>query len=295
MVQPREEITHDNMVRMMVGREVALAGTDAGRTDAKTVRASGTDGTSALEVRDLVVASARRRNAVDHVSFSVAPGEILGIAGVEGNGQTELIEAIAGLRSVTSGSILLAGTDITRASVRERGDMGLSHIPEDRHLRAMVGDFTVEENVALGRQHAAPFAHGMFIDFAGRRVRTEKLLEGHDVRPREPHKRMAELSGGNQQKLVVARELDTNPKLLVVVQPTRGLDIAAVEAVRGHLRRVRDEGCAVLLVSLDLDEVLALADRVVVMFDGRVNGEFPRAGVDERELGRRMLGAEKVA
>ena len=228
---------------------------------------------------------------LEKVSLEVRAGEIVGIAGVDGNGQSELAQVVTGLRRFDRGTVTIAGTKLLAMSPGRARQLGVAHIPEDRHLRAMVGDFSVEENVALGRQHAPPFARGVFIDFAGRRGRTNQLLEAHDVRPREPTKRMAELSGGNQQKLVVARELDAAPRLLVVVQPTRGLDIAAVEAVRTHLRRVRDEGCAVLLVSLDLDEVLVLADRVVVMFDGRVNGEFARGAVDERELGRRMLGA----
>jgi general nucleoside transport system ATP-binding protein len=229
------------------------------------------------------------------VSLELRSGQIVGIAGVDGNGQRELAEVVTGLRAWQRGTVTIAGQTLVSWTPGQAKALGVAHIPEDRHLRAMVGDFTVEENVALGRQRVAPFARGPFIDFAGRRKRTQALLEQHDVRPREPGKRMAELSGGNQQKLVVARELDASPKLLVVVQPTRGLDIAAVEAVRGHLRRVRDEGCAVLLVSLDLDEVLALADRVVVMFDGALNGEFARGAVDERELGRRMLGAGGAA
>ncbi len=235
-------------------------------------------------------------NAVDAVgleavSLKVHAGEIVGIAGVDGNGQRELAEVVTGLRAWKRGTVTIAGTPRSALTPSIARQLGVTHIPEDRQLRAMVGDFTLEENVALGRHHLPPFARGPFIDFAGRRARTAALLEAHDVRPRDPTRRMAELSGGNQQKLVVARELDAAAKLLVVVQPTRGLDIAAVEAVRGHLRRARDEGCGVLLVSLDLDEVLALADRVVVMFDGRTNGEFARAAVDERELGRRMLGA----
>jgi simple sugar transport system ATP-binding protein len=225
------------------------------------------------------------------VTLEVRAGEIVGLAGVDGNGQRELAEVVTGLTPWIRGSITLAGVALTALTPKRARALGVAHIPEDRHLRAMVGDFTVEENVALGRQQLAPFARGPFIDFEGRRARTTAVLEGFDVRPREPRKRMAELSGGNQQKLVVGRELDALPKLLVVVQPTRGLDIAAVEAVRTHLRGACDAGCAVLLISLDLDEVLALADRVLVMFEGRLNGEFARGAVEELELGRRMLGA----
>ena len=229
------------------------------------------------------------------VTLEVRAGEIVGIAGVDGNGQRELAEVVTGLRPWTRGALTLNGatkSSLTPATARA---LGVAHIPEDRHLKGMVGDFTVEENVALGRQQAPPFARGPFIDFTGRRARALMLLEGNDVRPREPLKRMAELSGGNQQKLVVGRELDAQPKLLVVVQPTRGLDIAAVQAVRVHLQQARDAGCAILLVSLDLDEVLALSDRVLVMFEGRLNGEFSRGAVEELELGRRMLGAGRAS
>jgi ABC-type uncharacterized transport system ATPase subunit len=235
--------------------------------------------------------SALHASGLHGVSLEVRAGEIVGIAGVDGNGQRELAEVVTGLRPWTGGTVTIAGVALTALTPAQARALGVAHIPEDRHRRAMVGDFSVEENVALGRAHLAPFARGPFIDFAGRRTRTEQLLASHDVRPPEPERRMAELSGGNQQKLVVARELDAAPKLLVVVQPTRGLDLSAVAAVRAHLQRVRNAGCAVLLISLDLDEVLALADRVLVMFEGKLNGEFPRGAAHELELGRRMLGA----
>ncbi len=226
------------------------------------------------------------------VSLDVRAGEILGVAGVDGNGQRELAEVVTGLRPLTKGALKLGATNWRQLTPAQARACGVAHIPEDRLHRAIVGDMTVEENVALGRQHLAPFARGIFIDFAGRRARTAALLEANDVRPRDALARAGSLSGGNQQKLVVGRELDAKPKLLVVVQPTRGLDIAAVNAVRAKLRAEAQAGCAVLLVSLDLEEVLALADRVVVMFEGRVNGTFARAECDERELGRRMLGAQ---
>jgi simple sugar transport system ATP-binding protein len=231
-----------------------------------------------------------RAKGLEDISLEVHEGEILGIAGVDGNGQRELAEVLTGLRPFT-GTLTLGATHWTQLSPAQARALGVAHIPEDRLHRAIVGDMSVEENVALGRQHLAPFARGLFIDFAGRRQRTAELLEQNDVRPRDPLARVGSLSGGNQQKLVVGRELDAKPKLLVVVQPTRGLDIAAVAAVRAKLRAEAERGCAVLLVSLDLDEVLALADRVVVMFEGRLNGAFERGAFDERELGRRMLGA----
>jgi len=227
---------------------------------------------------------------LEGLSFEVRAGEIVGIAGVDGNGQRELAEVVTGLRPWTKGTVRLLGRRLTRLSPAEARALGVAHIPEDRFRRAMVVDLTVEENVSLGRQRLAPFAKGPLIDFAGRRARTQAVLEANDVRPRAPAMRMGGLSGGNQQKLVVGRELDAAPKLLVVVQPTRGLDIAAVEAVRAKLRAQRDAGCAVLLISLDLDEVLALADRLLVMFEGRFTAALDRGAYDERLIGRRMLG-----
>ncbi|MFT3840995.1 MAG: ABC transporter ATP-binding protein [Myxococcaceae bacterium] len=235
---------------------------------------------------------------VKDLTLTLHAGEILGVAGVDGNGQRELAEVLTGLRARTRGELLIDGKPQHHWNPRLARAAGIAHIPEDRLHRAIVPDATVEENVSLGRQHLPPFARGALIDFKGRRERTAKLLEAHDVRPREPERRIGDLSGGNQQKLVVGRELDAQPKVLVVVQPTRGLDIAAVEAVRGHLQAVASSGAAVLLVSLDLDEVLQLSDRVVVMFEGRINAELQRpanGAWDERAIGRQMLGAKESA
>lgn len=224
------------------------------------------------------------------VSLSIRTGEILGIAGVDGNGQRELAEVLTGLRPWTAGTFAYAGNQLTQWDPGTAREQGVAHIPEDRLRRAIIGELSVEENVSLGRQRRAPYAKGARIDFAGRRASTTALLEANDVRPRDPRVRAGGLSGGNQQKLVVGRELDAAPKLLVVVQPTRGLDIAAVAAVREKLRAQRARGCAVVLVSLDLDEVLELSDRIVVLCGGKVTGEFARDGFDERVIGRRMLG-----
>ncbi len=241
----------------------------------------------ALETRAL---AARPRLA--DVTLSVRAGEILGIAGVDGNGQRELAEVLTGLRAASGGTFSVLGQPATHRSPRELRERGLAHIPEDRLRHAIVPALTVEENVSLGRQASAPFAKGPWVDFPSRRTRTVALLEAHDVRPRAPLFRMGGLSGGNQQKLVVGRELDGAPKVLIAVQPTRGLDIAAVAAVRRHLLEAKAGGCAILLVSLDLDEVLELSDRVVTMFEGRLTGEFTRGEYDERVLGRRMLGVK---
>ena len=224
------------------------------------------------------------------VTLSARAGEIVGVAGVDGNGQRELAEVLTGLRGWSSGKFLFAETPVAHWTPRLAREHGVAHVPEDRLKRAIVADLTVEENVALGRHHAPPFARGALVDFAGRRAQATALLEANDVRPREPELRAGALSGGNQQKLVVGRELSGDPKLLVVVQPTRGLDLAAVAAVREKLREQRARGCAVVLVSLDLDEVLELSDRVVVLYGGRVTGEFNRDELDERVIGQRMLG-----
>jgi simple sugar transport system ATP-binding protein len=230
------------------------------------------------------------RQVLSGVDLSVHGGEIVGIAGVDGNGQRELAEVLTGLRPF-EGEFRLLGQTLRAPTPGDLRGLGVSHVPEDRLLRAIVGPMTVEENVALGRQNREPFARRSFIDFVGRRSRTEGLLEAFDVRPRDPSVRIGALSGGNQQKVVLARELDAAPKLLVAVQPTRGLDIAAVASVHRRLREERDKGVGVLVVSLDLEEVLALSDRVYVMYDGKVVGEVTRSEFDERRIGRMMLGA----
>ncbi|MCP3144064.1 ABC transporter ATP-binding protein [Pyxidicoccus xibeiensis] len=244
-----------------------------------------------LEARSLQAVGDNGRPALRGVDLTVRAGEIVGIAGVDGNGQRELAEVLTGLRKLASGGGTLLGgplEGLTPAQARERG---VGHVPEDRLRRAVVKALTVEENVALGRHTRPPFARGPWIDFAGRRERTSALLAAYDVRPTDPTLPLQALSGGNQQKVVVARELDAGPRLLVVVQPTRGLDIGAVAQVQAKLREARERGAGVVLVSLDLEEVLALSDRVYVLFEGRVTGHFTRAEFDERELGRRMLGA----
>ncbi|WP_240356328.1 MULTISPECIES: ABC transporter ATP-binding protein [Myxococcus] len=232
--------------------------------------------------------------ALRGVDLTVREGEIVGIAGVDGNGQRELAEVLTGLRSLTAGSGTLLGRPLKGLTPAEARARGVGHVPEDRLRRAVVKALSVEENIALGRHSGPPFAKGMWIDFAGRRERAQSLLAAYDVRPPEPTLPLQALSGGNQQKVVVARELDARPRLLVVVQPTRGLDIGAVTQVHARLREARAQGTGVVLVSLDLEEVLALADRVYVLFEGRVTGQFTRPEYDERELGRRMLGAEQA-
>ncbi len=228
------------------------------------------------------------------LSLEVRGAEIVGIAGVDGNGQRELAELVVGLRRPTAGTLTLEGAPLAPLTVAQRREKGVAHIPEDRLLRAMVGPMSVEENAALGHHRQPPFARGGWVDRGGRRARTEALLEAMDVRPRDPRARGGGLSGGNQQKLVVGRELMGDPRLIVALQPTRGLDIAAVAAVRARLRAARSRGAGVLLVSLDLDELRELCDRLYVLFEGRVTGELRRESFDEQAIGRLMLGVERA-
>ncbi len=245
-----------------------------------------------LAAKNLKARGADGRRALNGVTLAVHAGEIVGIAGVDGNGQRELAEVLTGLRPLDDGHGMLLGAPLKNLSPDEARRRGVSHVPEDRLWRAVVKGMSVEENVALGRQGQSPFARGPWLDFKGRRERTRALLYPYYVRPPDPTVPIQGLYGGNQQKVVVARELDTQPRLVVVVQPTRGLDISAVAQVHARLREERARGAGVLLISLDLEEVLTLSDRVYVLFEGRVTGTFTRPEFDERELGRRMMGAE---
>jgi simple sugar transport system ATP-binding protein len=226
---------------------------------------------------------------VDGVTFSIAPGEIFGIAGVEGNGQTELIEAIAGLRKVSSGTVLLGNRVITRATVRERTEGGLAHIPEDRHRRGLVLDFPVADNLVLGLQHR--YARGGRLDRAAIALRANQQVEHFDIRPPDPHRAARALSGGNQQKVVVAREMGREYRVLLASQPTRGVDVGAIEFIHERLRAARAEGKAVLLVSAELSEVMALADRIAVMYRGRFVAILSRAEATVERIGALMTGA----
>jgi simple sugar transport system ATP-binding protein len=286
---PTRGTTPQAIARAMVGRDVALA-LDVEYSPTVTAEPGGAR--ALLEVRNLTVSGARRANAVDDVSFSIAAGEILGIAGVEGNGQTELIEAIAGLRRAT-GHIVLAGRDIIGASVRERGDVGLSHIPEDRHGRGLILDYSVADNLILGQQHR--FTSGLALDRDRVLRHARALIEQYDIRPTDPELPVRALSGGNQQKVVVAREMSRDFRVLLAAQPTRGVDVGAIEFIHGRLRDARDHGKAVLLVSADLAEVLALADRIAVMYGGRFVAMLPRAEATPEILGPFMTGAERAA
>lgn len=282
-----------SIAKMMVGRDVVLAG--SGRAEARgqgpeTLPSHKAPVTShaVLAVRELSVASGRGEHAVRGVSFEIAPGEIFGIAGVEGNGQSELIEAIAGLRAVSSGTIRLGDRDITRHSVRERGDAGLSHIPEDRQRRGLVLDYPVADNLILGRQHR--FARRGVLQLEAISSHGAEQVKAFDIRPPDAALPAGTLSGGNQQKIVIAREMGRAFSVLLASQPTRGVDVGAIEFIHARIRAAAASGRGVLLVSADLAEVLALADRVAVMYEGRFATVLSRAEASAGVLGPYMTG-----
>jgi simple sugar transport system ATP-binding protein len=288
------ETTPAEIARAMVGREVVLgSGRESGIGNRDSARrATGTSPAHVMEVQQLVVSTPTRPRAVDGITFGIDPGEIFGIAGVEGNGQTELIEAIAGLRPVSSGSVLLGERDLTRASVRERTDAGLAHIPEDRHRRGLVLDFPVADNLILGLQHR--FSRGGGLDRAGIDAQAARQIGEFDIRPPNAQQPARALSGGNQQKIVIAREMGRTYRVLLAAQPTRGVDVGAIEFIHERLRAARAEGKAILLVSAELPEILALADRIGVMYRGRFAAILTREEATVERLGALMTGASGV-
>jgi simple sugar transport system ATP-binding protein len=280
---PRAGATEQGLARMMVGREVLLS----------LDKAPAQPGDVLLAVDDLHVLDDRGLEKVRGVSLRVRAGEIVGVAGVDGNGQTELIDALTGLRRPQSGRIEVAGREMQHhASARDMLDAGIGHIPEDRQRRGLVLEFSIAENVALHDYCYPPDSKWGWL-YPGRLVeRAKTLIREFDVRGGGPLTRAGALSGGNQQKLVVAREVSRDPKVLIAAQPTRGLDVGAIEYLHNRLVAERDEGRAILLVSLELDEVLSLSDRVLVLYEGRIVGEH-EAGAGEEEIGLEMLGGGK--
>ena len=235
-----------------------------------------------------------KKNAVEDVSFEVKSGEIVCIAGIDGNGQTELVSALTGLEKLSKGKITLCGNDITKANIRKRSKAGMSHIPEDRHKYGLVLDYTLADNLVLQRYWQPDFQKNGFIKRQEVRSYAEKLIEKYDVRSGQGSVTIARsMSGGNQQKAIVARELDKEHKLLVAVQPTRGLDIGAIEFIHKQLVASRDAGEAVLLVSLELDEVMDVSDRILVMYEGEIVGELDPKTATVQELGLYMSGAKR--
>ncbi len=279
---PRAEATEAGLARAMVGREVLL----------RVEKQPPTVGDPVLHVDELHVYDDRGLHAVRGVTFEVRAGEIVGIAGVDGNGQTELIDAMAGLRRPASGRVLVGGRELTTASAHAHLQAGLGHIPEDRHRRGLVLEFSLAENLALHDFDEAPFSR--FGWLWPRRIVNwaRRLLREFDVRGGGPETRASALSGGNQQKVVVAREVTRDPRVLIAAQPTRGLDVGAIEFVHRRLVEQRDSGKAVLLVSLELDEILSLSDRILVIYEGQIVGAFT-PDVPEEELGIAMTGGTR--
>ena len=277
-----KETNAAELARLMVGREVLLR---VEKPEAKV-------GQPELSVQGLTVKKADGSKRIDNVSFDVRAGEILGIAGVEGNGQTELIEALAGLVAPNhiSGKILFENRNIAHEGARLRRELGIAHIPEDRHRRGLLLEFDLAENSILGVHYRKPIVNvaGVFLDSDAVRRRATEIIEGFDVRPANPDLPARALSGGNQQKLIIGREVKVNPKLLLVSQPTRGVDIGAIEFIHRKLVNLRDAGCAVLLVSAELEEVTSLADRLLIIHEGRIVGEVDPKIATIEEIGLLM-------
>jgi simple sugar transport system ATP-binding protein len=292
------DTTPAQIARAMVGREVVLSSRDeasalgASQEGIETHLDTGfhpsDDMTSAIRVNDLVVLGSRNTRAVDGVTFSIRPGEILGIAGVEGNGQTELIEALAGLRPIASGLMRVNGHDVTSENLSARRDAGVSHIPEDRHRRGLVLDFSIADNLVLGLQ--ADYSRRGILDGDRIESNAEKQIKAFDIRPPSRELPARALSGGNQQKVVIAREMGRPFSILLASQPTRGVDVGAIEFIHSQLREARAAGKAVLLISAELKEILALADRVAVMYRGKLTRVMPITQADEETLGQYMTG-----
>ena len=276
----------EEMSRLMVGRDVQLV----------TEKDDSVPGKVILQVENMTVPSKlHSNNAVKNVSLSVREGEIVCLAGIEGNGQTEFINALTGLEKMSSGKIILDGKDVTHASIRQRNAMGLSHIPEDRHKHGLVLDYTLQNNMVLQRFREPEFQHLGFIRENAVREYSDRLSAQYDVRSGQGSATITRsMSGGNQQKAIVAREIDREPQLLIAVQPTRGLDVGAIEYIHKQIIAQRDAGKAVLLVSLELDEVMNLSDRILVMYEGEIVGEFDPKTTDVQTLGLYMAGAKRA-
>lgn len=270
----------DQLAEMMVGRKVNFV------ADKK----ENNFGDVILSLKDLSVKDNRGLQAVKEVNLDVHAGEILAIAGVDGNGQTELIEAIVGLRNVEKGQVFLEGKDISKLTTKKIIERGVGHIPEDRHRRGLVLDYNLAENLILGYHYKEPFSKNGIMNYDKIHDHAQELINEFDVRTPDENVKAASLSGGNQQKAIIARELYKNPQLLIAAQPTRGLDVGAIEFVHKKIIESRDNGQAVLLVSLELDEVMNLADRIAVIYDGRILDVLDAKNTTEKQLGILMAG-----
>ena len=276
----------EEMSRLMVGRDVQLVST----------KGESHPGDVILQVDNLTVPSkVSKKDAVKHASLQVRAGEIVCLAGIEGNGQTEFVHAVTGLDKPSAGTVTLCGKDITHTPIRQRSKMGMSHIPEDRHKHGLVLDYPLEYNMVLQRYWEKGFQRCGFLKKRVIREYSDRLIEQYDVRSGQGSVTIARsMSGGNQQKAIVAREIDKDPQLLIAVQPTRGLDVGAIEYIHKQIIAQRDAGKAVLLISLELDEVMNLSDRILVMYEGEIVGEFDPRTTDVQTLGLYMAGAKRM-
>ncbi len=279
------DTNQQELSNMMVGRPVQL----------QVEKEPAKPGKVVLDVQNLTIPSRlHHNNAVKNVSFQAREGEILCIAGIDGNGQSELVYGLTGLERPSAGKVFVSGDEVTHASIRKRQNY-LSHIPEDRHKHGLVLDFTLEQNMVLQRFREKQFEKAGFIRKAAVRSYAEKLIEQYDVRSGQGPVTMARsMSGGNQQKAIIAREIDRDKKLLIAVQPTRGLDVGAIEFIHSQLVKERDQGKAILLISLELDEVMSLSDRILVLYEGEIVGEFDPKQTTVQELGLYMAGAKRM-
>lgn len=271
---------------MMIGHKVNFS---LDKSEART-------GRPLLEVEGLSVKGSGHKKAVQNVSFTVHAGEIVCIAGIDGNGQSELVYALTGLMNAESGRIHLDGQDLSKASIRQRNEAGLSHIPEDRHKHGLVLDYSLEQNLVLKKYRTKEFKRCGMIRFPQVRHQADQLIRRFDIRSAQgAQTRLRSMSGGNQQKAIIAREIDTAPKVLIAVQPTRGLDVGAMLYIHEQLLKARDEGKGVLLVSLELDEVFQLADRILVIYEGQIVAELSAKETTAKEMGLYMAGSRKGA
>jgi ABC-type uncharacterized transport system ATPase subunit len=272
------------LAEKMVGRDVSF------KVNKQEVKL----GEPVLQVQDLVARDQQGLPALKGLNFEVKAGEILGIAGVDGNGQSELIEALTGLRSIDSGRVLLMGSDITNHTPREISEAGLSHIPEDRHKHGLVLDFTMSENMVLETYFHPAYNKGGFLNYEAIDRHAEALIKQFDVRTPSIYNKARSLSGGNQQKAIIAREIYKNPNLLIAAQPTRGLDVGAIEFVHRQLIEQRNKGKAVLLISFELDEIMNVSDRIAVIYEGQIVGEVLPQETDDQEIGLLMAGSKRT-
>ncbi|SDI96003.1 ABC transporter [Natribacillus halophilus] len=279
------DTSENKLAEMMVGREVSFAVEKETAVPKETV----------LSIKDLQVEDTRKVDVVNGLNLDVRAGEIVGVAGVDGNGQTELVEAMTGLRLVKAGSVTVSEQDITHYKPRKVTEAGVGHIPEDRHKHGMVMAFTVAENMLLQTYYQFPYTKKGILNYPNIYEKAKALIQEYDVRTPNEKTPARSLSGGNQQKMIIAREVNRSPDMLIAAQPTRGLDVGAIEFIHGKLVEERDKGHAVLLVSLELDEILNLSDRIAVIYEGTIVDIVKADETDEKELGLLMAGGKREA